>query len=123
MPRFELGTSSLPRRHTAGLCHIGTSAPLMLEVFGLKDYGNGPGNICFREGNRANTYKPAHCSAGQPREISSRTLMLSTTPSRVSTSITGMIFSLATAFITGTKSMVPVPIGMWVSSFPSLSWR
>ena len=24
MPRFELGTSSLPRRHTAGLCHIGT---------------------------------------------------------------------------------------------------
>ena len=23
MPRFELGTSSLPRRHTAGLCHIG----------------------------------------------------------------------------------------------------
>jgi hypothetical protein len=23
MPRFELGTSSLPRRHTARLCHIG----------------------------------------------------------------------------------------------------
>ncbi len=23
MPRFELATSSLPRRHTAGLCHIG----------------------------------------------------------------------------------------------------
>ncbi len=24
MARFELATSSLPRRHTAGLCHIGT---------------------------------------------------------------------------------------------------
>jgi hypothetical protein len=23
MARFELATSSLPRRHTAGLCHIG----------------------------------------------------------------------------------------------------
>jgi hypothetical protein len=25
MPRFELGTSSLPRRHTTGLCHIGNA--------------------------------------------------------------------------------------------------
>ena len=25
MARFELATSSLPRRHTAGLCHIGMS--------------------------------------------------------------------------------------------------
>ena len=33
MARFELATSSLPRRHTAGLCHIGMD---FLELcFGL----------------------------------------------------------------------------------------
>jgi hypothetical protein len=38
MPRFELGTSSLPRRHTARLCHIGSRflvLPIYLSSFAM----------------------------------------------------------------------------------------
>jgi len=53
----------------------------------------------------------------------SRRRILFRTASNVETSMMGVIPLFCTAHITFEKSMVPVPISLWVSSVPLLSWR
>jgi hypothetical protein len=55
MARFELATSSLPRRHTAGLCHIGT----------YNNQGTGPVTECRYQGRAL----PANHWSGLPTYV------------------------------------------------------
>ena len=143
MPRFELGTSSLPRRHTAGLCHIGnryaatmkgavkSMHPLIGCALPLNHQGRLPRYIVgysykiLRKTDRNHWInhfilnRVFHVRGDQTKPSNRRMLVF--TPSNVATSITGTTPLLFTACMTALKSIVPSPTAICASTVPSLS--
>ena len=136
--RFELATSSLPRKHTAGLCHIGA------QFWNNTGYSRRKNSGLLHRDRLPNyvvstSYKTLRRSADIPRVFQiiffpahppcpeyqnfSNRLILCITPGRVATSMTGLIPDFLTACITAGKSIVPSPTAACESAVPSLSWR
>ena len=97
-------------------------APLTLELNPLKDCGNGREKGRFSRDSSSIRNIPAP-DRNHPGTVTPRWFRLSITPSNVATSMTGVAPVRQTAAMTRLKSILPLPTGSWVSSFPLLSWR